>query len=68
MKELSNSIHETIQKDGDSISLNMLHETGKRWAIFALDTYTDAFLTKALAISKAIAEFTSALKKDAHQE
>ena len=68
MKELSTAINNEIASDGSHDCGTALHAAAKAWALFALDTYTDAFLTKALAISKAIAEFTSVLKKDEPQE
>lgn len=38
-------------------------ELSKRWATHSLDVYCDALLTKALAISKALAEFDNELLK-----
>ncbi|HCC08606.1 TPA: hypothetical protein DEP81_01335 [Candidatus Woesebacteria bacterium] len=40
-----------------------LFEVGKQWAIYSLDTYTGELLSKALDISKAIADFTLELKE-----
>lgn len=67
MENLKNAIQNEIASCGAS-DCTSLHEAGKQWASFALDTYTEAFLSKALAISKAIAEFTSVMKKDAPLE
>ena len=67
MNELTKAINnelEHVKPDG----LDELHDAGKKWAVYALDTYTGSFLTHALGISKAIAEFTNSIKKDDPRE
>jgi hypothetical protein len=67
MKDLENAVENQVHQ-GSMANPEDLHKAGKNWAMYCLDTYTDGFLTRGLAISKAIADFTSALKKDAPQE
>ncbi len=67
MKEVTNAIQNEIAACGSS-DTKAFREVAKQWASFAIDTYTEAFLTKALAISKAIAEFCAVIEKDAPQE
>ena len=67
MREITNAVQNEIASCGSS-DVKAFREAAKQWASFAIDTYTEAFLTKALAVSKAIAEFCAVIEKDAPQE
>jgi hypothetical protein len=67
MKELTKSLNDAafegtiVESDWPTKELRELHESSKRWAAAACDTYTGPLLKKALGISVAISEFTAAL-------
>ena len=67
MREITSAVYGAIA-EGSSLDYEKFRRAAKDWASFSLDTYTDAFLTKALAVSKAIAEFCAVIEKDAPQE
>lgn len=60
MKELEQGLNEVIETSSSS-EADFL-ELSKRWATHSLATYKDGLLTKALQISKALAEFDCELK------
>ena len=69
MKELTDSISkQSSPNPAKGVEVYELREAAKKWACYAIDTYSDEFLTRALAISKVIAEFCTVIEKDEPQE
>jgi len=56
MQELSQSIENAV---GVEQPQDQIREAGKKWACYALDTYRNDLLGKALAISKALSDFAA---------
>jgi hypothetical protein len=65
MEKLQDGIREAINDESGRGQMN-LFEVGKDWAQFSLNTYTGDLLSKALDISRAIADFTLELKEPGH--
>ena len=65
MKELQDGIERAIEDETGKGQID-LHIVSKKWATWSLDTYTGTLLSKALDISKAIADFSLELKEPGH--
>lgn len=59
MEELANAVRENAVS---VTSADMLDEAAQKWATNALVTYRDELLTRALEISRAIAQFVAELR------
>jgi hypothetical protein len=69
MKELTDSIvKQSSPNPAKGVEVYELREAAKKWACYAIDIYSDAFLTRALSISKSIAEFCTVIEKDEPHE
>lgn len=70
MEELTKALNEVIGKDesGDAAERDTavvdLDTAGQRWAVHCLRTYTGSTLTAGLAISRAIATFSTRFNED----
>ena len=56
MKELAKTIGDCTDVTRD---IDVLQEASKKWSCYELDTFADMKLSRALAISEAIANFTA---------
>lgn len=56
MKEFAKTIEDCTDGTRD---IDVLQEASKKWAYYALDTFVNMKLSRALAISEAMANFTA---------
>jgi hypothetical protein len=66
MRDLANAIEnasDPVGYTGDETAERELRRAASAWAEYALDTFDGELLGKALAISKALAEFCNEMEK-----
>ena len=65
MQELQDGITRAIRDESGQAQIELL-DVSKAWALYSLETYTGDLLTRALEISRALADFTLELKEPGH--
>lgn len=66
MQELVSAIDnfaDTTAREAVPVNAELLRDAAKKWASFALDTYSEPFLEPALKVSAALAEFANIYDK-----
>ncbi len=61
-------VAEALREQADGMNHESVRRAAVAWATFSLNTYAGNFLTKALDVSRTLAEFATALERDDHGE